>query len=134
MTKRTKIISFTLLAFFTLLIAGEMAGFRVHHAESTELIHVNQGVPLPARDSSNDPTIPCKNDETPIEHVIHYSAGYVPVGNAFVSFPMSFILAIWNPAPLVPLVIKTSYALKDQIFKSLLAFDSSSYRAPPVIL
>lgn len=134
MKKRIKNISLVLLSVLTFLIAGEIAGFRVHHAASVELIHLNQGEPIPARDSSNDPSRPCQNDETPIEHVIHYSAGYMTAGHAFLFFPIPAILSIANPAPLIPSIIETSYALKDQVFNSLLAFETNPDRAPPVTL
>lgn len=134
MTNRIKIISLAVLAVFTFLIAGEIAGFRVCHDDSIDLIHVKQGGSTPARDSSTDQSLPCQNDETPIEHVIHYSAGYYPAGTAFLFFPIPAILSIWNPIPLVPSVIKTWYTLKDQIFKSRLAFETRPVRAPPVTL
>lgn len=134
MTTRKKNISVAILAVFTFLIASGIAGFSICHAESIELIHVNQGDPIPDRDFSNDPSLPCQNDETPIEHVFHYSGGHMTTGNAFLAFFFPFILTTWNPSPLVPLVIKTSYALKTMVFRSLLTLETSPDRAPPVIL
>lgn len=119
---------------FAFLIAVEIAGFRVHHTVSVEFIHYNHSEQISARDSGDDSPIPCQNDETPIEHVIHHSTGNMSSGNVFFVFPIFITSPTSEPFPLVPVITYAPYALKDQVYKSMLAFEASPYRAPPVTL
>ncbi len=134
MIKIPKKISVALTVIFTFLIMGEVSGFRVHHATSVEIIHANHQEAIPGHDSGDRHSLPCENDETPIEHVIHHSAGYLADGNAFDDLFIPVILPSWYSFSLAPFKIQTSYACKHQVFKPLLIFETFSDRAPPATL
>lgn len=63
--------AYALLLFFASLVAGELAGVRVHHDAVVEVFSAPSAAVVRELDPT-DPDVPCKSDESPIEHALHF--------------------------------------------------------------
>jgi hypothetical protein len=120
-----------MVTVFAMLFLMEMAGMRIHHTGSIEIVNILQ-YDFNKKQSKNE--IPCQNDETPIEHVIHYSAINVFVSSVIIFFSTlnDFLPAI-TFIIIVP-VILTYPVLENRVNYCFLISCNYTDRAPPASL
>ena len=134
MSKLYKIISTVMLSVFALLFIMDIAGVRICHSDSTYNIDVIQNYPDAAPDFHPQSKVPCQNDETPIEHVIHFSASNVFVKNdLFTNTIITDILPVIVSIFLIPSRMFYS-VLENSGNYSFLISRNHPDRAPPVFL
>jgi len=134
MLKFLKYVSAVMITVFAMLIVAEIAGVSVCHAASVELFHVFPGASHEPKEGKSNSKVPCRNDETPIEHVIHNSASSVPSKSRLFSYSIPAILASAGLSVFSPPVIETPLVIGNQALSSFLSAYTHPNRPPPVSL
>jgi len=123
-----------MITVFAMLIVAEIAGVSVCHAASVGLFRVFPGASHEPQDGKSDSKAPCRNDETPIEHVIHNSASGVPSKSSLFSYSIPAIVASVALSVFSPSLIETPLVIGNQALSSFLSAYTHPNRPPPVSL
>lgn len=126
-----KKISFVILAAYAALIIFEIAGVRVHHGATVELFRFNPGHAEQHGHHKPGSCTPCNSDETPMEHVMHFSVSDSGNDKSMSMLIFSLAAIFVSLYVIIPASRILRPACNNSIIKSINDLSADVNRAPP---